>query len=139
MDVCRTQHPSNPWSGRGCVGNHPPVPLPLRPTLDERADAGRETSAALSAPERHALTLIAEHAREEARLEHVWILARLPDGGSDGALAWLAHVKKEGAAGVTAAGGPRRPGPRRWGGSPPGGWAAGWVNCTAAPRGWAAS
>ena len=96
------------------------MPLPLRPTLDERADAGRDSPAALNAPERHALTLIAEQARERARLEHVWILARLPDGGADGALAWLAHAARDGASEVSApavravALGAMRGGPRRF-------------------------
>jgi putative nucleotidyltransferase with HDIG domain len=96
------------------------VPLPLRPTLDERGDAGRATSAALNAPERHALTLIAEQARERARLEHVWILARLPGGEPDGALSWLAHAARDGADEVPAAAvravalGAMRGGPRRF-------------------------
>ncbi len=72
------------------------------------------------APERHALTLIAEQARERARLEHVWILARLPDGGPAGALSWLAHTSRDGAEEVPAAAvravalGAMRGGPRRF-------------------------
>jgi putative nucleotidyltransferase with HDIG domain len=95
------------------------VPLPLRPALEESADGGRDSTAALSAPERHALTLIAEHAREQARLEHVWILARLPDGPED-ALALLAHARADGAEEVPApavravALGAMRGGPRRF-------------------------
>jgi putative nucleotidyltransferase with HDIG domain len=107
------------WCGPLWVHNYPTVPLPLRPTLDERADAGRDPSAALSAPERHALTLIAEHARDQARLDHVWILARLPER-PEGALVWLAHAQKEGAEDVPAAAvravalGAMRGGPRRF-------------------------
>src|SRR5215212_6539069 len=99
---------------------HRGVPLPLRPTLDERAGAGRSTSPTLPAPERHALTLIAEQVRERARLEHVWILTRLPDGGEDGSLAWLAHAAREGAQDVSGpavravALGAMRGGPRRF-------------------------
>jgi putative nucleotidyltransferase with HDIG domain len=96
------------------------VPLPLRPTLHERADDGRDSPAALSAPERHALTLIAEQARERARLEHVWILARLADAGPDDALAWVAHAQSADAKAVPMAAvravalGAMRGGPRRF-------------------------
>src|SRR3954447_14428581 len=109
------------WGKWTFVGNHRRVPLPLRPSLDEQGDAGRATPPTLTAPERHALNLIAEQARERACLEHVWILARLPDrGGAEDALTWVAHAASEDAGEIPAAAvkavamGAMRGGPRRF-------------------------
>src|SRR3954471_14728993 len=108
------------WESWTFVGNHVQVPLPLRPALVERGEPGRESSGVLSAPGRDALTLIAEQTRERARLQHVWILARLPDGDPEGGLTWIAHAASEDATDVPAAAvsavalGAMRGGPRRF-------------------------
>ena len=56
------------------------MPLPLRPALDERARVRGATPHVLSEAERGALNVIAEHVRERARLQQVWIFAEASAG-----------------------------------------------------------
>jgi putative nucleotidyltransferase with HDIG domain len=100
--------------------NHRTVPLPLRPTLGERADGGAAGSAALTTAERNALALIAEQARERAHLQHVWIFTLAVEAASGAAVVEVAHAAAEDAPQVSDASvravalGSVRGGPRRF-------------------------
>jgi DNA-binding NarL/FixJ family response regulator len=95
------------------------VPLPLGSAL-QRAEAGRNPTSVLTAPERSALTLIAEQTRRRARLEHVWVLALLSDEAKGNGLVQIAHASGDGAEEVPDAAvkavalGAARGGPRRF-------------------------
>lgn len=58
------------------------MPLPLRPTPDGDARETRNDPPALTAVERNALTVMAEHVRERAGLSHVRIFSRMPDAAA---------------------------------------------------------
>jgi putative nucleotidyltransferase with HDIG domain len=96
------------------------VPLPLRPTLGARADAGGQSAPALTPAERNALTLIAEQTRERAHLQHVWVFALATDPATQAAVTEVAHAAADGAPDVSDASvravalGAVRGGPRRF-------------------------
>jgi putative nucleotidyltransferase with HDIG domain len=74
------------------------VPLPLRPALGERAPDGGAEVPALTGAERSALAVIAEHVRDRARLQQVWVFAQPLDSNARVAIEEVARTGASGPA-----------------------------------------